>query len=167
MLLYFLRHADAANHAASDFLRPLTPKGITQAEKVADFCASQSLLPDFIYHSPYLRAAQTAKILHSRFPATPIQEEPILGCGMTPSSLCDRINALRELSDHSSLFLVGHEPDFSQSIETLLGITGGYINIRKASLTCLEIPPPFSPATACLHFSLPVKFLNSFSPIPF
>ncbi len=160
MTLYFLRHADAAWDAASDFVRPLTPKGIAQAEKMASFCDKHGLVPSPIWHSPYLRAAQTAKILHARFPSSRIAEKPWLGCGMSPASLCDQINASGELSENSSLFLVGHEPDFSQSIEALLGIQGGGVNIRKASLTSLELSFPVMPGTACLDFSLPVKFVG-------
>ena len=55
--------------------------------------------------------------------------------------------------------LVGHEPDFSQFAAFLLGLpTNQAINIRKASLTLLELDV-FRAGAALLQFSIPCKLM--------
>ena len=43
-------------------------------------------------------------------------------------------------AERSRVLLVGHEPDFSTLISTIIG--GGRIRIRKAALACVDWVPP-------------------------
>lgn len=156
MLLCFLRHAEAEDEASSDFERPLTPKGWEQCEKVSKFCARTGLLPDLILHSPVLRAEQTAQAVAKKLGGIERIECPWLACGMRPEAAAEH---LREHLRFSTLFVVGHEPDFSSTIAWLLGTTSyAAIRIRKASLTGLSIRQ-MATGGASLEFSVPVRLM--------
>ena len=128
MQLYLLRHANADTIAARDDDRPLSEKGLAQAEKVARFCQEQGLEASFILSSPILRADQTARALAKRL-RSKLVIVPWLACGMRPEE------ALKELlayAHESAVFLVGHEPDFWSNMRLLLKIAidnGIYKNI--------------------------------------
>jgi phosphohistidine phosphatase len=138
MIVSFLRHAEAEPDAGRDFDRKLTVKGLEQAEKVGKFLVRYGLIPDRILTSPVVRARQTARLVARQLGDPVLTEEPWLACGMAPAT------CLTELATHSSdshLMLVGHEPDFSDTIAHLLGLTNAdALHIRKASLTTLDLP---------------------------
>lgn len=156
MIIYFLRHADAEPDAARDFDRRLTTKGLEQAEKAGKFLVRYGLIPGLILASPVLRARQTAKIVSQRLGDADLVEERWLACGMTPES------CLRELAPyatHDSVLLVGHEPDFSETIAALIGLPQPEnIHIRKASLTAVDLPALVAGAGQ-LQFSLPSRLM--------
>ncbi len=154
MELLLLRHGKAEDRASdgSDFNRELVEKGKLQAENAARILKSSKMLPDLVISSPLTRTLQTAneftRAAHLPGPIT----EPWLACGMAPET------ALAELAayhDFQRVMLVGHEPDLSQLIQHCLGTVGNSIEVRKGSLTCLEIQPP-SPR-AKLAFLMPFK----------
>src|SRR3984885_11609962 len=155
MLLYLLRHADADTPAPSDDARPLSEKGIDQAKKVARFCEAHDMQLSLILTSPLRRAHETAKPV-----ATALRAElviaPWLASGMHPQAALEELRAYRT---QSSVMIVGHEPDFSQFAAHLLGLpTNHAINVRKASLTLLEVTA-FRAGAASLQFSLPCKLM--------
>jgi probable phosphoglycerate mutase len=67
MELYFVRHGESVANLSREFAnsrssrQPLTPRGIKQAQRLADTLSSRRIAR--IYSSPLLRAAQTADIL--------------------------------------------------------------------------------------------------------
>jgi len=156
MIVYFLRHADADPDAGNDFDRKLTPKGLEQAEKVGKFLVRYGLLPEAIVSSPVVRARQTAEAVEKKLGQASMVIGPWLACGMTPAT------CLAELSAHAgthSVMLVGHEPDFSDTIATILGLADSEaVNIRKASLTGIELSS-FHPGGGSLQFLVPVRLM--------
>jgi phosphohistidine phosphatase len=156
MTVYFLRHADAEPDAARDFERKLTPKGLEQAEKAGKFLVRHGLVPALILTSPVVRARQTAKIVARRLGDADLVEERWLACGMSPES------CLRELAVHQhleSVLLVGHEPDFSETISALTGLPDPVnLNIRKASLTAVDLPR-LEPGAGQLQFLVPSRLM--------
>ena len=67
--LTFIRHADAGDPLAwqgDDEVRPLSPKGERQADRLGRFLAGVGFAPDAIVTSPKLRALQTAQIVAER-----------------------------------------------------------------------------------------------------
>ncbi|MEP6670642.1 MAG: phosphohistidine phosphatase SixA [Chthoniobacter sp.] len=155
MLLYLLRHADADMPAPSDEARPLSEKGIDQAKKVARFCEAHDMQLSLILTSPLRRAHETAKPVAAALRAE-LVIAPWLASGMHPQAALEELRAYRA---QSSVMLVGHEPDFSQFAAHLLGLpTNTAINVRKASLTLLEIDV-FRAGAASLQFSLPCKLM--------
>ena len=159
MYITFLRHATAVDRslAMPDALRPLTDKGEKQVKRLAAFCYSNRLIPERIFASPLLRAQQTATLLVESLPHCPAwQEANWLGMGGSVQSILDELAALAAKSV-DDVWLVGHEPDFSNTIGTLLQCTGD-INIKKASLTRLEANFGAVPS-ATLLWSIPCSFM--------
>jgi phosphohistidine phosphatase len=155
VLLYLLRHADAETIAASDDARVLSEKGHEQAKKVARFCKAHAMEVSVVLTSPLARAQQTAKPVAEALRAD-LQVAPWLASGMHPHAALEELRAFRS---ERALMIVGHEPDFSQLVAHLLGLpTNTAIEIRKASLTLLEIPV-FRAGAASLRFTLPCKLM--------
>lgn len=156
MLLYFLRHAEAEDEAASDFERRLTPKGLEQADKVGKFVVRNGLIPDVILSSPVVRAEQTARAVSQRLDGRELIVERWLACGMTPAVCLDALAAYASF-DH--VMLVGHEPDFSGAIAASIGLPHpALLNIRKASLTAISLPR-LRAGAGRLEFSTPVRLM--------
>lgn len=156
MIVYFLRHAEADPDAGSDFERKLTPKGLEQADKAGKFLVRYGLQPEAIVSSPVIRARQTAEAAAKKLGHASVVIGSWLACGMTPAT------CLAELSAHAgshSVMLVGHEPDFSDTIATMLGVTNpDALNIRKASLTAIELSG-FHAGAGQLHFLVPARLM--------
>ena len=156
MLLYLLRHAEAEPHCADDFSRRLTEKGGKQARRVGCFMKEQCMRPDLILTSPVVRARETAGIVSRILGKTDISEVPWAACGMNPERALAEIQAY---SRFKSILLVGHEPDFSSLVSTLLDLgKSSSVNISKASLTQIEAQR-LVPGAGVLQLLLPVKCL--------
>ena len=156
MVAYFLRHADAEPRADSDHERKLTPKGQEQAEKAGKFLVCCGLLPEIILTSPVVRARQTAKIVAEKLGDTEFSEVDWLACGMTAETCLAELKACQE---KASVLLVGHEPDFSETIAAMLGLRdAAAIKVRKASLTGVELLD-FQAGQGQLHFLVPVRLM--------
>lgn len=155
MLLYLLRHADADTPTASDDARVLSEKGHDQAKKVARFCETHEMAVSFVLTSPLPRAEQTAKPVAEALRAE-LLVAPWLASGMHPQAALEELSAFR---GERAVMIVGHEPDFSMLAAHLLGLpTNTGIEIRKASLTLLEIPV-LRAGAASLRFTLPCKLM--------
>lgn len=156
MRLYLLRHAEAEPHRVNDFSRRLTEKGNDQAKRVGEFLETRKIIPDLILSSPVLRAKETAEIVASKLGGSDLSMVPWLACGMSPET------ALQELASYArfdSVMIVGHEPDFSTLIATLIGLeSSAVINVSKASLTAIDLAR-LTPGFGVLRFFLPVKLL--------
>jgi phosphohistidine phosphatase len=156
MTIGFLRHAEAEDVSESDYGRNLTPKGIDQADKVANFCLRHDLVPDLIITSPYARARQTAQRVAGALECDLI-EGRWLSCGMEPG---DFLRQMAAFSGKNFVLLVGHEPDFSHAIACLVGlIDPSCLKIRKASLTIVDIAAP-DQGCGQLQFSIPARLMS-------
>lgn len=155
MNLFLLRHGKAEDwnsNNPTDFARALVEKGHQQARNAARLLEAANLLPDIVLCSPLVRTRETAETFASsaNIPVPIIQSW--LACGMKPETA---LSELRGFMEFKNVLMVGHEPDFSEFIQYVLGANGGTVEIRKGSLTCLEIHPPTRHAT--LRFLLPFK----------
>jgi phosphohistidine phosphatase SixA len=153
MLLYFLRHAEAEDAVTTDFDRRLTAKGLEQADKVGKFCVKFGLVPDLILSSPVVRAEQTARAVSKRLDDRELVVERWLACGMAPD---DCLGGLKAYAKFDHVMVVGHEPDFSETISVLTG--GSSVNVRKASLTAVDLPR-LRAGAGRLEFSVPVRLM--------
>jgi phosphohistidine phosphatase len=156
MVAYFLRHADAEPKTTSDSERKLTPKGLEQAEKAGKFLARCGLVPDIVLTSPLVRARQTAKIVAEKLGGAELSEVEWLACGMTLETCLAELKACQE---KASVLLVGHEPDFSETIAGMLGLRDAEaLKIRKASVTAVELLD-FRAEQGQLHFLVPARLM--------
>src|ERR1700720_2720397 len=133
MELYFLRHgeADWPNWKKSDDKRPLTKHGKKEMREVAAFLKRVKARPDVIVTSPLLRASQTAEIAAEHLKVK-CQEDKLLapGCGR------QELERLLKKYPAESLMIVGHEPDFTQTISQL---TGASLKLSKAGVALVEL----------------------------
>ncbi len=156
MLISFLRHAEAEDIATSDFDRVLTAKGLEQADKVGKFCAMSGLVPDVILSSPLVRAEQTARCVAKRLDGVEVIVERWIASGMGASDFFEGIGGYSKMKN---VLLVGHEPDFSETISAALGVTSATaIQVRKASLTMVDLYA-LRAGAGRLQFSIPVRLM--------
>ena len=156
MVAYFLRHADAEPRITSDQERKLTPKGLEQSEKAGKFMARCGLLPEIILTSPVVRARQTAQVVAEKLGDAEVSEVDWLACGMSAETC---LMELKARQGTASVLLVGHEPDFSETIATMLGVSdAGAIKVRKAALTGIELLD-FRAGEGQLHFLVPARLM--------
>jgi len=157
MILYFLRHGLAGLRSeweGDDFGRPLTEEGISRTKKTGKTLAEMDLDIDKVITSPLIRAKHTAKIVAEK---TGLEDQLIEDERLAPGF--DR-NKLQEiLSDYPEdevFLLVGHEPDFSLTISSL--IRGGEIICKKGGLARVDIVDR-KLLTGQLAWLIPPKFL--------
>lgn len=113
MKLWVLRHGEAHNQASTDAERELTDAGRAQVLRSAKHLQGVAL--DAIYASPYVRAQQTAQLVHDALGrAEPIRTVPWL----TPEQSPDSVIAQLEASGLDHVLLVSHQP----LVGTLLGL---------------------------------------------
>jgi phosphohistidine phosphatase len=151
MFLHLLRHAHAGDWSTwtgDDDARPLTDKGRGQAERLGRFLARQGFAPDRILTSPKVRAAETAGIV-GRLLDVSVDIDDRLG-GPLDLSVVERI--LDDHGDPETPVLVGHDPDLSELVATLVGAGG--IPMRKGSLARIEVERPLAPGAGELRWLL-------------
>ena len=75
--LILLRHAHAepASTGQADFDRPLSPRGLAEAEAAGAWLAEQSLLPDRVLCSPARRTRETLECVFDRIGYTEMRLE--------------------------------------------------------------------------------------------
>ncbi|HEY1109614.1 MAG TPA: phosphohistidine phosphatase SixA [Opitutaceae bacterium] len=139
MLLYLIRHAEAAD-IVPDEARPLTAHGREQVASIARFLQrSRAFRPAAVWHSPLVRARETAQLLMKELSlATPLREVP----GITPDD--DPREIVPALINHPApLALVGHEPHLSALASQL--VTGAtypaVFAMKKGAVLALERGP--------------------------
>jgi phosphohistidine phosphatase len=109
MHVTLIRHAHAVD-VEPDAARPLSKRGELQVRALADFLRRSGVFqPEEIWHSPLVRARQTAEQLVGRLRLTaPLALMPDLEPEADPRAVARRIKA----SSHA-VAIVGHEPHLS------------------------------------------------------
>jgi phosphohistidine phosphatase len=157
MILYFLRHGLAENRIEwkdDDSLRPLTDKGVENMNREADVIASLGLSLNIILTSPLKRAFQTAEIIARRLHKMDhLMQDERLAPGFNLEQLS---KILSEVPEVDSILLVGHEPDFSETVSSLIG--GGNIQFKKGGLTRVDLISS-APVQGELVWLIPPKIL--------
>lgn len=153
MELWLIRHGIAVpgNATLPDAARPLTPLGQQRIRQIAT--ALQRLGIGFarLYHSPWLRAVETAELLH-----------PVLDGEMLVTSLLARPpeKALLEALPDAPTALVGHQPWMSELLAWLVygsPQAAAAIAFKKGGVAWLEGKP--RPGRMVLRAFLPPKML--------
>ena len=132
MKLFLLRHgkADWPNWDKPDDERPLTPEGKDEVAAVAKLLARLEIAPAIVT-SPLPRASQTADIA-GKYLNQKVRVDPLLRPGFDTGKLK---KLLKDFSG-DSLMVVGHEPDFTQ---TIFQLTGGRTKLSKAGVALIEL----------------------------
>ena len=141
MDLYFLRHGLAGHGSqweGDDWERPLTDEGRERLRQEGETLARLGLAPEFLVSSPLLRALETAQIVAPYLANAPkVNVDKRLEPGFSAKQLEQILEAY---AGAKSLMLVGHEPDFSETIGQLIG--GGRVVCKKGGLAWVELPEP-------------------------
>jgi phosphohistidine phosphatase len=149
--LSLLRHADAGDPMGwrgNDADRPLSSKGHLQVERLADHLAGARFGADLVLTSPKVRAHETAEPIANRLGAKLVVDDR-LGAGFDVE---DVEAMLRAHGDPKDVVLIGHDPDFSELLSTLVGVD---LPMKKAALARLEPDRPLSAGDARLQWLLP------------
>ena len=126
MQLILWRHAEAEDHAPSDMLRPLTPRGRKQAAKVAGWLHAQlgSELPQWrVIASPALRAQQTATALQ-----LPVETIDAIAPDRGARAVLEAAGWPR--AKHN-VIVVGHQPTLGMVAARLINGVDGYVSVKK------------------------------------
>jgi phosphohistidine phosphatase len=159
MILYFLRHGLAGDYSTwheDDRLRPLTEEGVQKLNRsMRKVC---ELIPDLdvILTSPLVRTRQTAEIAAEHLGMSEsLVEDDRLSPGFGMEELAE---ILLEQGNSLGVMLVGHEPDFSQTISELIG--GGRLVCKKGGLARIDMIS-LTPPRGELVWLIPPKALVS------
>ncbi|MGB0095705.1 MAG: phosphoglycerate mutase family protein [Solirubrobacteraceae bacterium] len=134
-MLWLLRHAEAADGQPDDD-RPLTERGVRQADAAGLGLGRLQTNIDVCLSSPKLRAVQTAQRACEPL-GVPVTIEPALS-----GEPFDVHGLIAGLGD---VLLVGHDPSFSLTLHDLTGTQarmkkGGVAGIAKGELVALFRP---------------------------
>lgn len=139
--LYLLRHGKAWSRADwhhDDGLRPLTDAGEALVRAEARAMKAMGLAPEVIVTSPLARARRTAEI---------VAEELGLGEGLVEDrrlahgfDACRLAEIVEERVAGTSIMVVGHEPDLSDTVAELTG--GGRVAFKKGGLARVDVQGP-------------------------
>ncbi len=145
MNLYIIRHAiaeqrDENSNEAEDSQRPLTDQGRKKFRKIARGLSELGVQIDMILTSPYVRAADTAKILRKKLDLG--KDQVIVMQDIAPGG--DAARLMNEISQKygnlEGVAIVGHEPALSRLISTLLsGDPTLPIMLKKGGVCCLTV----------------------------
>jgi len=143
MNLYLIRHAHALTET-EDAGRPLSTKGRTQVTQLAKFLHAQpAFAPAEVWHSPFARSRQTARLLAAALaPTAAISEIAGLAPENPPRTVAARLKPVRH-----DLAIVGHEPHLSLLAALLVtgAATPNLFKLRKAAVLCLDREEPAAP----------------------
>jgi phosphohistidine phosphatase len=142
-MLWLLRHAEAADGAPDDE-RPLTDRGVRQAEAVGRALEALGATLDACLSSPKLRAVQTAQLACGPLGVEVTVDRRLAG---EPFDVDDLTTGLDDV------LLVGHDPSFSLTLHDLTGAQarlkkGGLAGIQKGELVVLLRPSELSAIAA-------------------
>jgi phosphohistidine phosphatase len=124
-MLWLLRHADAVS-GSPDSARPLTDKGVRQAQAAGRALERLGVSIDVCLTSPKVRALETARLATERI-GVEVRVEPALAG--------EPFDAHELTAGLGHVLLVGHDPSFSL---TLHDLTGAQARMRKGGLAGIE-----------------------------
>jgi phosphohistidine phosphatase len=154
--LHLLRHADAGDPEkwqGDDAARPLSEKGMRQAERLGEHLARVGFEPDAILSSPKVRALQTAEIVGRALGASVTADDRLAG-SLDPGSID---GLLRDAGSPRRPVLVGHDPDFSELLADLTGAPN--LTMKKGALARVDLGDGIRPGGGVLRWLLPPDLL--------
>lgn len=138
--IWFMRHGDAvsADEAGSDHARRLSALGRDRVAATGAWLASKGHLPGLIWHSPLVRARETAELmLAAAGRDVALEEQTLLSPGVDWAAVFLRLKQRLEVEPRlSPVLLVGHQPDIGVGI--VLATGGGQQQIVPGTIGAVE-----------------------------
>jgi phosphohistidine phosphatase len=132
--LWLLRHGEAEPRGTRpDSRRALTERGARQARAAGAALARRRIRLNAVLTSPRVRARDTARLACESFNGlVPTSYRPLSGGfdGRQARAL------IAEQGTHGHVMIVGHEPDFSQ---TIYDLTGARVDLKKGGLAMVRV----------------------------
>jgi phosphohistidine phosphatase len=150
--LHLLRHADAGdpeNWQGDDATRPLSEKGVRQAETLGRHLALIGFEADAILSSPKLRAIQTAEAVGRALGATVTTDDRLAG-SLDPRRVS---TILRDAGSPRKPVLVGHDPDFSELLAEL--VDAPRLSMKKGAIARVDLAEGIQAGSGVLRWLLP------------
>lgn len=131
--LWLLRHGEAEPHGSRpDVERALTARGRRQAQAAGRALARRGVALDRVFTSPRVRALDTARLACEALDGLePVTYEPLSG-GFDGR----QARELLAQAGGESMLIVGHEPDFSQTVHDL---SGARADVKKGGLVLVRV----------------------------
>jgi phosphohistidine phosphatase len=155
--LHLLRHAHAGDPegwTGDDASRPLSAKGEAQSDHIGAFLESVGFTADVIVSSPKLRARQTAEIV-ARHLGLDVRMDDRLAAGFDAATV-DAI--LADLGNPARPLLVGHDPDFSELLGSLVRSDG--LTMKKGAIARVDVAGPVAAGQGTLRWLVPPDLLE-------
>jgi phosphohistidine phosphatase len=157
MFIFLVRHGIAEDHGtrATDAERRLTEEGREKTARVAKEFRKRVPRVSVIFHSPFVRAVETAEIFAGEFPKTRREAAK----GLTPmDSAKSALPLLAGFGEDDCVMLVGHEPHLSSLVSLLItGRDSSVVEMKKAGIAGIECAANLQHAR--LSFLLSPKWL--------
>lgn len=162
MQVILVRHAIAHERSRArwpnDSQRPLTPDGIRKFEKAARGLGRYLPRSATLLTSPLVRARDTAAILRRVAQLREPVESPELGAGQAVKHAI----ALLRKQRTRCVVLVGHEPNLSLLLSSLLGgVARLKFTLKKGGAVCVEFGKAVEPGAATLLWMAPPRMLRA------
>ena len=134
MKLYLIQHGISLPEE-KDPEKSLSPEGKEETQRTAEFLKTKNIKVDAVWHSPKLRAMQTAQIVANSIFCSEIKERNDLKPLDSAENFPEEIRFLDK-----NLMIVGHLP-FLQKLASLLlsgSETNQFISFKNSGVVCLE-----------------------------
>lgn len=157
MHLLVIRHAialereDFAKTGRPDSDRPLTDTGRRRMRKNSRGLQRIAPHPDLIATSPWLRAAETARIIAETLGVERMETLDLMIPDRHPRDLAAWLN---EHSDLATVAVVGHEPHVGELVTWLVGGKGSAFEFKKGGVCLLRIDDKVDAGSAVLQWHL-------------
>ena len=164
MQLLVVRHAIAmereewAKTGRPDSDRPLTDTGRRRMRKNARGFQRIAPLPDLIVTSPWLRAADTARVIAETLGLAHMETLDAMLPDHAPADLAAWLNDRAQLS---CVAVVGHEPHLGELVTWLLGGSGSRVEFKKGGACLLQIDEKVAKGSARLVWHLTPALLRA------
>ena len=156
MQLLIVRHAiamereDFAKTGRPDSDRPLTDTGRRRMRKNARGLQRISPHPDLIGTSPWLRTADTARVIAETLGVEHMETVDAMVPDHHPQELADWLNAKAA----GNVVVVGHEPHLGEVVTWLVGGSGSHVEFKKGGACLLRIDGTVDAGSAVLQWHL-------------
>lgn len=159
MKIYLIRHGDAEQSSLTrrDFDRELTPHGIDKLEKTVHGWKNYIKHFDLLVSSPFKRALQTARIIADIYEMhDKLIVDDRVACGCRTEDILNIANSMGV----EKIAFIGHEPDMSTHIASLISDAEINIEFKKAMIAKISFGAKARFSRGVLQYMIPSELFT-------